>query len=343
MQNCATFVAPNSISIVYTGTITRTFDTGQVCTLAEYTYTITSDGNFLQHGNNCDAEFLTPARRFSCTHANVSYQYRTWAWQPKNLIVTCPCPPWCETPPWMYPCSACIPPDETGTVYNMTCDPRPRDANYFVLQCRNTYTGTTRRIKGADYNDLAWETDDCCVQGVRSTTGHHQALTLFCCDNCGCARPTILFSPETNTLAPGEHYLTGHDTLTEEAITCNPVNGTTTTDSAWYTNWFALSGNCGCPNSSTWGNPIWVQCHSFALPVVFHTNPVDLVPCTGAVLSSCYVTPNCTGLPQGVCENGKLLLSGLCYRFDDPTNSTYYQYGFSYTDSVTQSVSVIIT
>lgn len=347
MQNCATFVAPNSITITYTGTITRTFDTGQVCTLAEYTYTISSVGNFQPRGNSCDPEFPgTPPRHFSCPQANISYQYRTWAWQPKNLVVTCPCPPWCETPPWIYPCSACIPPDETGTVYNMTCDARPRDANYFLLVCRDTYTGNTRMIQGAGHTDPGWiqeQSADCCTASIAPTTGQKHAITLFCCENCKCARPTILFSPETNQILAGFHSLLGHDTYTHEEIICSPNIGTTTVTGAWETNWFSLSGECGCPDSATWSNPIGVQCSPLAMPVVFHENNAHLVPCTNAVMSTCQRSLSCEGLFQGVCESGKLMFEGLCYRFDDPTNSTYYQYVFSYTDSVTQSVSVVIT
>lgn len=348
MQNCATFVAPNSITITYTGTITRTFDTGQVCTLAEYTYTISSVGNFQEHGDNCDSQFLTPARRYSCPNAHVSYQYRTWAWQPKNFDVECECPPYCSTPTWMYPCSACIPPDETGTVYNMTCDCRPRDANYFKLMCRNTYTGTTRQIPGSRNYDPGWSFnigEECCVNGVVPPTGRAAALTLFCCDVCGCARPTVLFSPETtNAASPGVVVLTGNDTLTEELISCNPTTGNTTTASGWELPWFALAGECGCPDASTWSNPVWQPsdtCLGQALPVVNQFS--YLVPCTNAVMSGCSPTLTCDGLPQGVCENGKLSFTGTCVRVEDPTNSTVCSYQFSYTDNVTQSVSVVIT
>jgi hypothetical protein len=345
MQNCATFVAPNSITITYTGTLTRTFDTGQVCTLATYTYTIESVGNFTQHGNSCDAPFLTPPRTFRCPNARVSYQYTIWAWQPKDFDVVCPCPPFCSDPTWVYPCSACIPPDETGLVFNMSCDCRPRDANYFKLICKNTYTGTSRVIPGALPAEWPSPAIGCCFTDAIPQAGLRAALTYYCCDVCGCARPTISFTPEsTNPVGqPGVVILTGSDTLTEEIIACNPTLGTTTSDGGWSLNWFSIAGDCGCPDAATWANPVWttnIACQGYAMPSV--STPTLLMPCTNANISGCKGQMTCNGLTQGVCETGKLSFEGICV--DQVTgDGTVCSYQFSYSDSLTQTMAVVIT
>lgn len=70
--DCATFVAPSAITIVYAGTITRTWSNGVTHVIATYTYTIQSVGAFSQSGNNCRGSI---PRVYAAAQANVSYDY----------------------------------------------------------------------------------------------------------------------------------------------------------------------------------------------------------------------------------------------------------------------------
>ena len=69
--NCATFVAPNTITITYTGSITRNYSNGASHVLVNYTYTIASNSAFSQVGNSCRGT----RRTYYCPTANVSYDY----------------------------------------------------------------------------------------------------------------------------------------------------------------------------------------------------------------------------------------------------------------------------
>ena len=76
--NCPTFVAPATITIVYSGTITRTWSNGVTHTLATYTYTISNNTAFTTTGNNCRGSV---PRVFACSQANVSYDFREYVYQ----------------------------------------------------------------------------------------------------------------------------------------------------------------------------------------------------------------------------------------------------------------------
>jgi hypothetical protein len=76
--NCPTFVAPATITIVYSGTLTRTWSNGVTHTLATYTYTISNNTAFTTTGNNCRGSV---PRVFACSQANVSYDFREYVYQ----------------------------------------------------------------------------------------------------------------------------------------------------------------------------------------------------------------------------------------------------------------------
>lgn len=76
--DCATFVAPTLVTIVYAGTITRTWSNGVTHVIATYTYTIQSAGAFAQSGNNCSG--LIP-RVYAAPQANVSYDYHEYIYK----------------------------------------------------------------------------------------------------------------------------------------------------------------------------------------------------------------------------------------------------------------------
>jgi hypothetical protein len=77
--NCPTFVAPATITIVYSGTITRDWSNGVSHVIATYTYTITNNNSFVGAGNNCSGK---GKRVYHCSQANVSYDFREYVYEP---------------------------------------------------------------------------------------------------------------------------------------------------------------------------------------------------------------------------------------------------------------------
>jgi hypothetical protein len=336
MQNCATFVKPNSITFTYTGSIVRQYSTGQNCTLATYTYTIESVGTFLEHGNNCDAEFLTPQKRFYCEQAQVSYVREEYFWQAKDIQV------WCEddscgetNPAWVAACGACTP----ASNY---CECRPVDANFFGLVSKETYTGTARIIDGI--TGTGADSASCC--SPTPPPKKKQALAYHCCVVCGCARPTISFTPGGPSVAGcNGTLLSGFDTRTVTTYAfCN--NTASVVNEPWvqYMPNMIFSGKCGCPAADTWVNPVheqdtceWCGVSDASGPDIVYTPQ-----------SSCYPLIQCEGLPQGVCETGKISNAGgfgLCLYYDEcggPLSAVDCSWTLSYQDVVTQTLTVTI-
>lgn len=335
LQNCEGFVQPNSITITYTGKIERHYSHGQICTLSEYTYTIESVGSFSTFGNSCDAEFLTPDRLFYCPQARVSYQKKDYVWQPSTVEVYCQdqaCTP--ENPAWTYECGACTPESDF-------CECRPLGPNWYKLYATGTATGTPRVIDGHSGPNEFYAS--CCA----TRPGAMAALVYFCCDVCGCIRPTIAFTPKDTTEGDGCFgiYLSGSDTYVySETGNCN-LNGPSTTTSDWvqFLPAMVLAGECGCPSATTWSNPVW----DFGACRACATSLAGGIDYVFTFDSTCTPFITCDGLPQGVCASGKLSFEALCIKYDDPGCQTFgavvCQYTLSFQDVVTQSVTVTIT
>jgi hypothetical protein len=77
--NCPTFAAPTTMTIVYSGSITRNWSNGVSYVIATYTYTITNNTAFVGAGNNCSGK---GKRVYHCSQANVSYDFREYVYEP---------------------------------------------------------------------------------------------------------------------------------------------------------------------------------------------------------------------------------------------------------------------
>jgi hypothetical protein len=339
MQNCATFVKPNSITFTYTGSIVRQYSTGQNCTLATYTYTIESVGAFIEDGTNCDSPNLIPQNRFWCQQARVSYVREDFFWQAKDIQV------WCEddscgqtNPAWVATCSACTP----ASNY---CECRPVDANFFGLVSKDTYVGNPRIINGITGQGFDSQ-PPCCMP--TPPVGFMQAIAYHCCVVCGCARPTISFTPAgPSPQGCAGTFLSGSDTRTVTTYAfCQNTASVVTDPWVQYMPHMIFSGKCGCPRIDTWANPVHEQdtC-KWCLPAP--ASGPDIVYSTQ---STCFPVILCDGLPNGVCETGKVSSISA-----SPASCLYYEecggslsaiecpWTVSYQDVVSQQLLVTIT
>ena len=215
MQSCANFVTPNSITITYTGTITRHWSTGQSEVVAEYTYTIASNSRFTQRGNNCTGD---SPREFGCNTALLSYDYKLHNWAPDvsyDSYLTGP-----------GPCSGC-------DAVTYLCD-------FDIVYCKERtirYYGTNRTVNGL--HQLFGS--GCC----QPRAGNNSVLRLLCCVSCGCARPAIMYTPSVTL------WFTANDFYEYTPLCCNsdtPDSGPGT----FPLSAFQIHGECGCPTGTTW-------------------------------------------------------------------------------------------
>jgi hypothetical protein len=338
MQNCATFVKPNSITFTYTGSIVRQYSTGQNCTLATYTYTIESVGAFIEDGTNCDSPNLIPQNRFWCQQARVSYVREDFFWQAKDIQVYCEDDGCGNTnPAWVATCSACTP----ASNY---CECRPVDATFFGLLSKDTYVGNPRIINGI--TGTGGESPPCC--SPTPPVGFMQAIAYHCCVVCGCARPTISFTPAGPTVPTCSGVLlSGSDTRTVTTYAfCQNTASVVTDPWVQFMPHMIFSGKCGCPRIDTWANPVhdqdtcrWCQASTASGPDIVYS-----------AQSGCYPLITCDGLFNGVCETGKVSSASA-----SPASCLYYEecggslsaiecpWTVSYQDVVSQQLLVTIT
>lgn len=337
MQNCSTFVAPTKIKFEYIGSIVRQWSSGQNCTLHTLTYTVESEGPFFAYGNNCDGEFGIPQRRFFSENAKVSYTKEEYFWQPKDIQA------WCEdascgqtNDPAFVDCTAC-------TQASNFCECRPLDANFFGLYRKVTCTGAPRIIAGMTSPIGGESPSGCCIP--IPPVGATQAVSLSCCVSCGCARPTISFTPAgpsppfcTGTI------LSGSDTCTDTYYQfCGNTASTTTTAADFFMPSMVFSGKCGCPAADTWnelywdqGNCPWCASASFGGPLVVFGE-------------GCAPVLTCDGLFNGVCNSGKMSNLdgfGFCLYYEEcggTLSAVDCSWTLSFQDVVTQQLIVTIT
>lgn len=298
MQSCANFVTPNTITVTYSGTITRHWSTGQSEVVVEYTYTVASDSAFVQRGNSCTAD---APREFGCPTAQFSYDYKVHFYSP-------------DTNNESYltgnqPCGGC---DD-----QYKCD-------YNIVYCRyrtDRYYGTPRTVNGQAFLFGS----GCCQHRL----SNNSVLRLLCCNNCGCARPAVHYTPSVTI------WSTANDFYTLTPLCCTsdpPFSG----NGAWVLPQFQVMAKCGCPVLGSWASSnIVTDCAS---PDVAG----DFISGQG---TACGLL-NCSGLPQGVTGSNKFHYTWNCEADSgDPLNPTidFCEITVSAYDECAQTITVTIT
>jgi hypothetical protein len=298
MQSCANFVTPNTITVTYSGTITRHWSTGQSAVVVEYTYTVASDSAFVQRGNSCTAN---APREFGCPTAQLTYDYKLHYYTP-------------DVTPEDY---------QTGHVACGGCDAN-FECDVDIVYCRSRtdrYYGTTRTVSGAGTPFGS----GCC----QPRTSNSSVLRLICCNNCGCARPAVMYTPSVTL------WFTAADFYTLTPLCCNPETPISSSGT-WTLPQFQVMGACGCPTASTWNaSNIVTDCAS---PDVAG----DFISGQG---SACGML-NCSGLPQGVTGSFKFNYAWNCYSDSgDPLNPIVHfcEQAVSAYDECAQTITVTIT
>ena len=310
MQSCANFVTPTQINIQYSGVITRTLSTGQSFVVADYTWNINSNSAFTMRGNNCTGD---SPREFGCPTAMLDYTYNSYYWLPKTFNQTDNDPP--------LPCDSCD---------GLNCD---WDGS-FCLQDHFTAYGLPRQVTGADVGFPSG-----CCQGRTSVEYPPPVLRLICCDICGCARPTILYTPSVTIWAtPDDFYVSDTDQCCYYPPFTPP--GPVTTPSTWVFPQFQMSGKCGCPDGSTWDAPPG--------PYAEPTCPtIPTVPGNGLSgwpgVGSCPV-PDCNGLPQQVTTiGGPYTWTWQCELIlNPPPQINFCSETVTYTDTCQHSLTIVV-
>lgn len=308
MQSCPNFVAPTSIVIQYSGVITRTFSTGQSVVLADYSYTLASDSAFIERGDNCSGD---APREFGSETATLEYEFNAYSWVPEinNQSYLDPLP---------WPCSSCD--------ASMNCDWN----GLHCLQRKDTYSGASRVVSG---DNLLFPTG--CCQG-RVVGKAPPVLRYLCCDTCGCARPTILYTPTTTIWATEDDLYTIDDQL---CCYATPPPGPVTAPGTWVFDAFTISGRCGCPGASTWNSPPgpYTDPSCPPLPVVPGYAAFGIIGCPSS---------DCSGLAQNVVADTNTTtyywqcqVSG----FPDPVVINFCEATVSWTDVCTHTVTVTVT
>ena len=301
MQSCANFVTPNSITITYTGTITRHWSTGQSEVVAEYTYTIASNSRFTQRGNNCTGN---APREFGCNTALLSYDYKLHNWAPDvsyDSYLTGP-----------GPCSGC-------DAVTYLCD-------YDIVYCKERtirYYGTNRTVNGLHQLFAS----GCC----QPRSGNNAVLRLSCCVSCGCARPAIMYTPSVTL------WFTANDFYEYTPLCCNsdtPDSGPGT----WTLPAFQIHGECGCPTGTTWSaSNIVTNCAApdvvFIAPdVLYGYGSCGFMDCNGLPQGTVYSVK----LPYSwVCESDSGDPLNPIFNFCDITISAYDECAQTITVTVT--------
>ena len=262
MQSCANFVTPTQINIQYSGVITRTLSTGQSFVVSDYTWNINSNSAFTMRGNNCTGN---SPREFGCPTATLDYTYNNYLWQAEVTSQTDADP----TPP----CPSCD--------ASMNCDWNGQ----FCLERQETYYGGVHTVAGAD---VAFPSG--CCQGRTSVEYDPPVLRLICCEICGCARPTILYTPSVTVWTTANDFY-----VLDELMCCYPSPpGPVQTPGTWIFDAFQMSGKCGCPDGSTWNSPPgpYADPACPTVPVVPGNNLSGWPGVNGCP------PPDCVGLPQ---------------------------------------------
>jgi len=216
MQSCSGFVAPTQITITYSGTVTRTWSTGQSAVIATYTYTIQSDSAFTQRGNNCTAD---SPREFGCPTATLTYNYNGYEYQPQDIVGE-------DYRSGHVPCGGCD--------ANFLCD---LDIVYCLYQTANFY-GTSRVVNGSGSPLFG---SGCCQPRVTNDS----VLRLLCCESCKCVRPAVMYTPAVTL------WFTANDFYTITPGCCNTDVGGSG-PGTWIMPRFQILGKCGCPDATTW-------------------------------------------------------------------------------------------
>ncbi len=300
MQSCSNFVTPTQINIQYSGVITRTYSTGQSVVIADYTWNINSNSAFTMRGNNCTGD---APREFGCPTAMLDYGYNLYAWSPEINPQT-------DNDPLPWNCSSC----DAG----MQCD----WSGQHVFGGQSTWYGLPRVVTGAN---TVFE-DGCCQP--RQVIGESvPVLRLSCCDICGCARPTIMYTPSTTLWYTVDDLNDEYQTN----VCVNPTASPTfvTQPGTWYFLPFQMSGQCGCPDGATWNSP----------PGPFVDSPLCLGP---PVVPGC-PGPDCKNFPQNVVVNVdgatyswtcELIISSQVVTFCDET--------VTYTDTCQHAFTIVV-
>ena len=298
MQSCANFVTPNTITVTYSGTITRHWSTGQSEVVVEYTYTVASDSAFVQRGNSCTAD---APREFGCPTAQFSYDYKVHFYSP-------------DVNPEDY---------LTGHVDCGGCDAN-FECDLDIVYCRyrtDRYYGTPRTVNGQAFMFGS----GCCQHRLTNNS----VLRLLCCNNCGCARPAVHYTPSVTI------WSTANDFYTLTPLCCTsdpPFSG----GGAWVLPQFQVMAKCGCPVLGSWtSSNIVTDCAS---PDVAG----DAISGQG---SACGLL-NCSGLPQGVTGSFKFHYTWNCYSDSgDPLNPIVHfcEQTVSAYDECAQTITVTIT
>jgi hypothetical protein len=298
MQSCANFVTPNTITVTYSGTITRHWSTGQSEVVVEYTYTVASDSAFVQRGNSCTED---GPREFGCPTAQFSYDYKVHFYSSDT-----------DNEDYLtgnQPCGGC---DD-----QYKCD-------YNIVYCRyrtDRYYGTPRTVSGQAFLFGS----GCCQHRLTNNS----VLRLLCCNNCGCARPAVHYTPSVTI------WSTANDFYTLTPLCCTsdpPFSG----NGAWVLSQFQVMAKCGCPVLGSWtSSNIVTDCAS---PDVAG----DFISGQG---SACGLL-SCSGLPQGVTGSNKFLYTWNCSADSgDPLNPTidFCEITVSAYDECAQTITVTIT
>jgi hypothetical protein len=307
MQSCTNFVTPTQINIQYSGVITRTYSTGQTVVLADYTWNVNSNSAFTMRGNTCTGD---GPREFGCPTATLDYTWNVYLWVPEINNQT-----YLDPLPW--PCSSCD--------ANMDC-------NWNQLHClqrQDTYYGVPRTVNGAN---VVFGSG--CCQG-RTVGKSPPILRLICCEICGCARPTILYTPATTLWTTADDYYVIDD---QKCCYAGTPPGPIESPGAWIFPHFQISGRCGCPDGSTWDSPPgpYAQPTCETLPVVPGYTAFGIPQCP---------PPDCTGLPQTVVSQVNMVTySWQCQvsGFPDPIVINFCNEDVTYTDTCNHTVIVVV-
>lgn len=308
IQSCSNFVTPTQITIDYTGTITRTLSTGQSFVVQDFKYTLVSNSAFVQRGNNCTGD---SPREFGCPTALLNYEENQYLWIPMARWQT-------DIDPLPYACSAC----DAG----MNCNWN----GLFCLYRKDRFLGAVRQVGGSNIG-----TDDCCRP--RLVTENPPVIRFLCCDVCGCARPSLWYTPATTVWSTANDFYT-----IDEDLCCNdnPPPGPQTTGGTYIFPPFLISGACGCPDANTWAHPPGPYAETgcpFPLPVV-----PGIVGIGFPAVNPC-PTPDCKGLPQSVSTfMGGYTFEWQCQQLGPPLVVDFCSETVTYTDTCQHTLTVVI-
>lgn len=299
MQSCSNFVTPTQINIQYSGVITRTYSTGQSVVLADYTWNINSNSAFTMRGNNCTGD---APREFGCPTATLDYGYNLYAWVPEINPQT-------DNDPLPWNCSSC----DAG----MNCDWSGQQ----VFGGQSTWYGLPRVVTGAN---ILFSSG--CCQGRTVTDAAPPVLRLICCEICGCARPTILYTPSTTVWYTVDDVNDEYQTN----VCVNPTSPPTTVTQpgTWLFDAFQMSGQCGCPTGATWNSP---------------PGPFVDPYCPGPPVVPGCPTADCTGLPQSLVVNvSSDTYNWTCEIVGPPQTITFCSETVTYTDTCQHAFTIVV-